>query len=176
MTYKMYDFTVLREMRKKEGLTIGDVSQTSGVSSAVISKLERNQTKAELETLYKLGRVFGISATDLISLAESRLSHCKQSVSYQSGGYHFQKIEYANLRCFLAEAPKGTKLSKPEIHRDDYEFCWVLEGSIDIKLPHESVNLKAGQSVQFDAIQEHTYEALEDSKILIIHLKKENRF
>lgn len=172
----MYDFTVLREMRKREGLTIGEVSQSSGVSAAVISKLERNQTKAELETLYKLGRVFGMSATDLISLAESRLSHRKQSEVYQSSRVQFQKIEYANLRCFLGQAPKGTKLSKPEIHRDDYEFCWTLEGSIHIKLPHESVTLEAGQSVQFDAIQEHTYEALVDSKILIIHLKKQNRF
>ena len=176
MRNKMYDFSVLREIRKSEGYTISDVSQRSGVSVAVISKLERNQTQAELETLYKLARVFGMSATDLISLAESRLSHRKQSESYQSGGYHFQKIEYANLRCFLGQASKGTKLSKPEIHRDDYEFCWVLEGSIHINLPHESVNLKAGQSVQFDAIQKHTYEALEDTKILIIHLRKQNRF
>ncbi len=172
----MYDFSILREIRKGEGYTIDDVSRQSGVSVPVISKLERNQTKAELETIYKLARVFGMSATDLISLAESRLSHRKQAESYQSGGYHFEKIEYANLRCFMGQAPKGTKLSKPEIHRDDYEFCWVLEGKIQVKLPHESVILETGQSVQFDAIQEHTYEALEDTKILIIHLRKQNRF
>ncbi len=172
----MYDFSILREIRKSEGHTIEEVSQRSGVSAPVISKLERNQTKAELETLYKLARVFGMSATDLISLAESRLSHRKQSESYESSGFRFQKIEYANLRCFLGQAPKGTKLSKPEIHRDDYEFCWVLEGRIKVKLPHESVILKTGQSVQFDAIQKHAYEALEETKIIIIHQRKQNRF
>jgi len=56
----MYDFTVLRWLRKRESLTIQQVSEQSGVSVAVISKLERNQCTAELETLYKLVRSFGV--------------------------------------------------------------------------------------------------------------------
>ena len=47
----MYDFSFLRELRKHEGLTIGDVSARSGISAAVISKLERNRSGVELGTL-----------------------------------------------------------------------------------------------------------------------------
>ena len=44
----MYDFSFLRQLRKRDDLTIGAVSARSGISAAVISKLERNQTRAEL--------------------------------------------------------------------------------------------------------------------------------
>mgnify|MGYP001837380540 CR=1 FL=1 len=50
---EQFDFTILRELRKRAGLSIGEVSAESGVSAAVISKLERNRTRAELDTLYR---------------------------------------------------------------------------------------------------------------------------
>ena len=65
----MYDFSFLRQLRKRDDLTIGDVSARSGISAAVISKLERNQTRAELETLFKLSRVFGLTTNELVALA-----------------------------------------------------------------------------------------------------------
>jgi len=45
----MYDFSILRDLRKRSGLNIADVSARSGVSAAVISKLERNP-KLDTET------------------------------------------------------------------------------------------------------------------------------
>ena len=66
---EQFDFTILRELRKRAGLSIGEVSAESGVSAAVISKLERNRTRAELDTLYRLARVFGITAAELLNLA-----------------------------------------------------------------------------------------------------------
>jgi transcriptional regulator with XRE-family HTH domain len=175
-TSGMFDFSILREIRKREGLTLEEVANRSGLSIAVISRLERNQTSAELETLYKLGRVFGMSATDLLALSESRMAHLKGEEGYRSDGFHFRVIRYANHACFLGMAKAGSRIKKPEIHHDDHETCWVIEGKIRIELPHETVELSAGQSLQFDAIQEHSYEALEDSKLFLVHLKKEKRY
>ena len=70
-----FDFTILRDLRKRAGMSIGELSAESGVSAAVISKLERNISKAELETLYRLARVFGITAAELLNLAEARMAH-----------------------------------------------------------------------------------------------------
>ena len=47
---------------------------------------------------------------------------------------------------------------------------------MQIALPHETHRLAAGDCVQFDAIQPHTYDVLSDCGILIIHLRKEKRF
>ncbi|NDV61707.1 helix-turn-helix domain-containing protein [Puniceicoccales bacterium CK1056] len=172
----MFDFSILREIRKREGLTLDEVASRSGLSIAVISRIERNQTSAELETLYKLGRVFGMSATDLLALTESRMAHRKVEDSYQSDGFQFRVVRYANHSCFLGEAKAGARIRKPEIHHDDHETCWVIEGRLRVELPHETVELGAGESLQFDAIQEHSYEAVEDSRLILVHVKKRKRY
>ncbi len=173
---RIYDFSILRELRKREGLNIANVSERSGVSSAVISKLERNQTRAELDTIYKLGRVFGMNASELLALAESRSAQKRDKTEHDSNGFHFQEVKYDNVRCLLGTADAGRRVSRPEIHHGDYEVCWVLEGRLAFYLPHEKHELEAGQSIQFDALQEHSYEAIDNVKILILHIKKEKRF
>ncbi len=172
----MFDFSVVRELRKREGMNIAELSRRSGVSAAVISKLERNQTQAELETLFKLSRVLGLNATDILALAESRTAQRENATEHQTGGFNFREIRYANVRCLSGTAPAGARISRPEVHRDDYELCWVLKGRVRFTLPDETHDLAAGNALQFDAILDHTYEALEDSEILILHIRKDKRF
>lgn len=171
-----FDFGILREIRKRAELTISELSARSGVSVAVISKLERNQTQAEVGTLRKIGGVFGMRATDLLTLAESPISRKKVATSYNSDGFDIQKVRYGNADCILADGKKGVRVSKPDIHHDDHEICWVIEGKARLELPQQSFELDAGESVQFDAIQEHSYEALEDCRLVIVHLRKDKRF
>jgi len=172
----MFDFSVLREIRKRAEMTLSELSRASGVSIAVISKLERNQSQAEVETLYKIGRVFGMRATDLMTLAEAPLSNRKESESYSSEGFRFRAVRYANANCIMGEAKRGASISKPEIHHDDHEICWVLKGALRVTLPQETQDLSEGHSIQFDAIQEHAYEALEDCQFMIVHIRKEKRY
>lgn len=173
---RMYDFEILRELRKREGWTISDLSVRTGVSPAVISKLERNQTSAELPTLFSLSRAFGMNATDLLMLAESHTAHRSSESSHRSGAFTFREIRYGNIRALLGEARAGGQVSNPEIHHDDYEVCWVLRGAVRVQLPHEHPLLKAGDCLQFDAILEHAYEVIEDCQIMILHLRKGKRF
>jgi transcriptional regulator with XRE-family HTH domain len=172
----MYDFSVLRGLRKRANLTMEEVSERSGVSVAVISKLERNQSCAELETLFKLSRVFRMRTTDLLGLAESQTAQKTTVSEHQSSGFHFQEISYGNVRCLHGTAKAGSKVSRPEIHEDDYEVCWVLKGAVSFILPDERYELSAGEAIQFDAILEHTYEAVRDSEVIILHLRKGKRF
>lgn len=170
------DFSVVRELRKRAGMTLDDVSQKSGVSIAGLSKLERNQNMIELDTLYRLARVFGLSATDLLNLAESCSAHCKEAESYTSGPFDFEKVSFKGIDCFHASAKKGGQLSKPEAHGDEFEICWLRKGSIRITLPRESHTLAPGQALKFDAALAHSYEILKDSEILILHIEKTHRF
>jgi len=172
----LYDFSVLRTLRKREGLTIKEVSQRSGISQAVISKLERNQSRAELDTLYKLSRVFGMNSADLLSLSENRTAQRLEAEAFTSAGFQFERVRYGNLVAYLGTAKAGTQHSNPEVHQDEYEICWVLKGSLTLVLPDETHHLMTGQSVQFDAILEHTYKVHEDCKVIIIHLRKDKRF
>jgi len=170
------DFSVVRDLRKRAGMTLEDVSQKSGVSIAGLSKLERNQNMIELDTLYRLARVFGLSAADLLNLAESCSATCKDAEHYTSGPFEFQKVGFKGIDCFQAKAKKGGQLSKPEAHGDEFEICWLSKGRIRITLPRESHVLGPGQALKFDAALAHGYEILEDSEVTILHLEKTHRF
>lgn len=172
----MYDFSILRELRQREGLSIAEVSERSAVSSAVISKLERNRTLPGLNTLYRVGRVVGLNPSELLRLAEKRSAHRLTSQSHVSNGFSFTEIRYGNIRCLQGAAAAGCRLSRPEMHGDDYEVCWVLEGCIRFELPNETHLLRAGQALQFDAILHHCYQAVEDSRFLIVQIRKDKRF
>lgn len=172
----IYDFQILRDVRKREKLSISELSRRSGVSPAVISKLERNQTSPGLETLYRITRALGMNPSDFLALAETRTAHRKQASHHQSGNFIFDEVQYANIRCLHGAGIAGAKVSRPQIHRDEYELCWILRGKVNFYLPHEMHTLESGDSIQFDALLEHTYEAIEDSEIIILHIKKGNRF
>jgi transcriptional regulator with XRE-family HTH domain len=170
------DFSIIRELRKRAGMTLVEVSQKSGVSIAGLSKIERNQNMAELDTLYRLARVFGLSATDLLGLIESCSAHRKDAQLYESGPFNFERVQFRGIDCFYASARAGDSLSKPEAHGDELEICWLRKGSIRITLPREQHELKPGQALKFDAALEHGYEILEDSEMMIVHIEKTHRF
>lgn len=171
-----FDFSIVRQLRKREGLTLEELSQRSGLSISVLSKLERNQNLVELETLYRLARAFRLSASDLLSLAESVSAHPKPVERYRSGPFHFEKLSYQGIDCFHAIATAGGTLNKPEAHGDEFEICWVRAGRIRITLSHEHHELGPGEALKFDAALEHTYEILEDAELTIIHITKSHRF
>jgi transcriptional regulator with XRE-family HTH domain len=174
--FETLDFSVIRDLRKREGLTLGELSLRCGISNSVLSKLERNQNAVELETLYRIARAFGLSASDLLSLAESVTAHRKSTVRYRSGPFDFEKLSFQGIDCFHATAKAGDSLARPEAHGDENEICWVLRGRIAISLPRERHELVSGEALKFDAMLEHTYEILEDAELTIIHLTKQHRF
>jgi transcriptional regulator with XRE-family HTH domain len=171
-TQRTYDFSILRNLRKAQGFTIADIAQAAGISTAVISRIERNQAVPELDTLARLGKAFGISATDLLGLAEFRSAQITHSQHYVSGGFQFQHINFINIQCFLGSAMAGGTVNRPEVHHNDHEICWVLQGNIEMILNEERHVLKEGDAIQFDAVLTHTYRALTDCRILTLHIRK----
>lgn len=172
----IYDFSVIRELRKRAGMTLDAIQHRSGITPAVLSRIERNVTTPELETLYRLARVFGMTATDLLSIAEQRSSHTTQEENYRKGGFRFRKVTYGNLTVFQVCAVAGTQLSNPESHHNEYELCWILKGLLCLVLPNETHLLTAGQAIQFDAVLAHTYDVREDTEMMITHIRKGMRF
>lgn len=170
------DFSIIRDLRKQSGLTLDDVSKQSGLSIASLSKLERNRNLVELETLYRLARVFGLSASDLLSLAESRTAHVKSIQRYRSGPFDFEKLSWQGVDLFHATAKTGGSLLHPEAHGDEHEICWVRSGRLHITFTHEQHTLEPGEAIQFDAVIPHSYEVLEDVELIIAHLTKTHRF
>ena len=171
-----FDFSFIRSLRKREGMNIAALSNLSGVSPAVISKLERNLCKAELETIHRIARALGQNTSDFMMLAESTSAHKNAEAKLKEENFMFREVKYGNVRCLLGKGKAGSRVDSPEIHRDNYELCWVIDGKVNFFLPGERHELKKGDSIQFDAMLEHTYEVVEDTEMLFIHILKDKRF
>lgn len=57
---------IIREARKKAGMTQGDVAKKIGVKTATIAQWENDLRNPKLDTLRKLAFAIGISLTDMI--------------------------------------------------------------------------------------------------------------
>ena len=64
---------VLRELRQQAGLTQEQLGFESDLRRTFISLLELGQQQPTLTTILKLAPALGLSASDLVSLVESRL-------------------------------------------------------------------------------------------------------
>ena len=60
-----YIGNTIRELRNKQDLTISDVSDLTGISRGMLSKIENAQTAMSLDTLSRLSRALGVSLSTL---------------------------------------------------------------------------------------------------------------
>ena len=170
------DFSILRHLRKNTGLTIEQLAEKSGVSFAVISKLERNMSNPSLDTLRNLASALNLTTSRLISLVEPVQAIVKQAKSHTTGDFIFELTELNGLVVSIGHAKKGSVLFHPERNTKEREICSVLNGMIKITYFNQTHILKKGDSIQFDAYFNHSYEVLEDCEILLIHFSNKNPY
>lgn len=172
----LFKFEVLRFLRKERGLTIEDLARKSGVSFALISKLERNKANPSLSIIRQLAASLEISSSELVSMAESRPDEIRKEDERHEDGFHFRRVQFNNVKIICATGKRGSRLSHPEVHEDDTEIVFVKSGRVRIGLPTGDRDLSAGEAVQFDALLPHAYEVLQDCDLVIVHTRKEKRF
>ncbi|MEU8353284.1 helix-turn-helix transcriptional regulator, partial [Streptomyces sp. NPDC048845] len=56
----------LRALRRNRGITLAEVSATTGVSESTLSRLESGQRRATLELLLPLARIYDVPLDDLV--------------------------------------------------------------------------------------------------------------
>ena len=164
-----YDFSILRELRKKRKMTIADLSAKSGVSYVAISKLERNQGNPELKTLDRISRALEMPTHNLLALAEQKHpTHAEEATFKVLETADCRHVDLEGTRIFVVTAPKGAHGLQSEFHQDDYEHCYVLEGKVKITVRGSDYTLGPGQALSWDCIFEHNYEALKDSEYILV--------
>ena len=57
--------STIRELRRKHGLTIADISERTGISRGMLSRIETGQTATSLDTLSRLAQGLGVSLSAL---------------------------------------------------------------------------------------------------------------
>ncbi|KPP96951.1 helix-turn-helix transcriptional regulator [Marinobacter sp. HL-58] len=68
----------LKQLRKKQGLTLAELAEQTHSHVGNLSRIERGLARPSLDLLYRLAGALGFSITDIFSVAENRQLNARQ--------------------------------------------------------------------------------------------------
>ncbi len=165
-----FDFSIVRNLRMKRGMTAETLAGKANITRATIAKLESGKGNPTIETLSALGRVFQLTASQLVEMAEIEKPESGRRTAYDQDGFKGFQVNFSGFEIFYLEAAQGSRtISTPDLHDDTAEICMVLSGRVKVTVLDDPCILAPGESIRFKAIHDHELEAMEDSNLLLIH-------
>lgn len=156
-------------LRKKIGLV--ELGGHTGLSAAMLSKVERGKLFPTLPTLLRIALVFSVGLEYFFSddqkrhvLAIVRRAERKRFPEHPDGrdiSFYFESLDFAaverKLNAYYAEfQPLQPGKAHPH-HHAGVEFLCVLRGKLEIRIGMEDHFLESGDSIYFDSSLPHSY-------------------
>ena len=147
----------LSSARTERGWSVNVLAQASGVSRAMIAKIERGEVQPTAALLARLSGALGMTLSELVANAEGssdRLVRRQQQPVWRDPetGYLRRAVSpgaSVMLQLIEVELPPHARVSMP---RESYLFIdqqiWVLEGNLRFVEGEETHDLEAGDCLQ----------------------------
>ena len=176
----------IRQFRKAKGLSLVQISGTSGVSVAMLSHIERGKATPSLKVLDKLRSALGVSMVDLFppsdGVDEARPSPVvraqeRRSLEFPEIGLTKQKLspgEKSDLELLLLVIEPGGGSGPDPWARAGEKAGLVLAGAARLEIGEAVYELGVGDSFQFDASQPHRFDCIGDDTAEIVWIIKSN--
>lgn len=166
----------LRALRTARGLSLNDVADGTQISSSFLSLVENGRSDITIGRLTRLIEFFGISITDLVSVAEPedpdiiRKDERPRLRSRTEGIEVFMLTPDRNraMMAMLLELKPGAGRAEYGEHPGE-EFVHVIRGELllDVK-GSEPRRLRAGDSAYYPGDRPHMFQNASDEKSLRI--------
>lgn len=147
--------TAIKHARQGAGLSGGELADRSGVSRAMISKVERGEAQPTAVLLARLATALGMPLSELIAQAEhGRLTRLADQPTWTdpATGYTRRAISPragGPLELVEVELPAGAEVGFPaETYRTRHQQIWVLAGTLTFHEGDESHHLDPGDCLQ----------------------------
>ncbi|MCG8564721.1 MAG: helix-turn-helix domain-containing protein [Desulfobacterales bacterium] len=151
---------LLRAIRNSRHLTIKEVASKAGVSSSLLSQIERNRISPSLDTLLQLLEVYGVSPNQFFKDYET---HSKVEIIrkderkiVERKGFKYEKLcgesqtkGNHSFNAFFLELAPGQERGDVDDGHLGRELGLVVAGSAELVYGQESYEIKAGDSVSF---------------------------
>ncbi|MCB5203792.1 XRE family transcriptional regulator [Neorhizobium sp. T786] len=159
----------IKALRLKKKLGLVQLSQHTGLSTAMLSKIERGQLFPTLPTLLRIALVFGVDLDHFFNKGGPRIAVTRKServrLPIPAGttppSYVFESLDYPlperKMEGFLADFPEGASSSEPHQHGVE-EIVYVLVGTLCVTVDGEVTTLQEGDAISFDSGAVHSYE------------------
>ena len=163
----------VRRLRGSLGLTLGEVTKRSGISRAMLSRLETGDVMPSLETLVALTDALGVGLSSLFhelgtGAGSAQHVHRGEGLEVVRRGtkrghtYHLLAADRGPRRAFEPFLVTLTDKSEvfPGFEHPGIEFIHLLEGSLTYRHGDASYTLKPGDSLTFPGSVPHGPEKL----------------
>lgn len=166
----------VRAAREARGLSANALAERSGVSRAMIAKVERAEAQPTAALLGRLSAALGLTLSELVARAEQsdrRLARVADQPVWTDPetGYRRRAVSPVSggpLELVEVELPSGVEIAYPA---DAYAFIhqqiWMLDGSLTIRehgLVHE---LEPGDCLEFGVPSARTFVARTACRYLV---------
>ena len=158
----------VREFRRERGLTLEALAERSGVSRAMISKVERGEKNPTLIVAAKVAEGLGVSLSQLVGIEERRevivVPRDRQMVMRDSRtGLERRLLSPTfggrGVEFIRNVVPKGATSGEFPPHRQGVEEYLVVEnGRLKATLAGEEHLLEEGDALYFDADVPHRFD------------------
>ncbi len=157
--------TILR-LRTADKMSLGDLSEISGVAKSMISQIEKNETNPSLATLSRLSQALGTSVEAMVSQGDSS-SALVQKTNIQDTPLlksedglcelriigSIDTVQWVQWYDFRAQ-PNGKLISSP--HPDgSVENLTLLTGKALVEIGDESWEVNTGETLRYRADRPH---------------------
>jgi transcriptional regulator with XRE-family HTH domain len=163
----------LRRLRLRKSMGLLDLSKHTGLSPALLSKLEREVMHPTLPTLLRIAMVFSVSLDFFFTPEPRRVFEIvrkkdrlrfPESADAVKVSYRFESLDFpvSNpvMNSYFAEfEPVNAEDTRYHDH-PGVEFLYVISGSLELRVGEESHQLTEGDAVYFDSTVPHAYRRL----------------
>ena len=161
----------LRSLRLRKSMGLAQLAAHTGLSAAMLSKLENARLVPTLPTLVRIATVFDVGLDYFFTDPRKRhvvaISRKDERIKFpadpklRNAAYEFESLNFRatdrKLHAFLANfhhVPPG-KIA-PHFHAG-VEFLYIMDGELEISIGSEIYRLCKGDAIYFDSVQKHAY-------------------
>jgi transcriptional regulator with XRE-family HTH domain len=161
----------LRSLRLRKNMGLVELSKHTGLSAALLSKLERGKLFPTLPTLLRIAMVYSVGLDYFFSDERKRrvvsVVRKEDRVRFperpgtQEVPYFFECLDYKamerKMSVFVAEFQEiAPEKLRPHQH-PGVELLYVMKGSLTMKIGSEEFSLEAEDAIYFDSAVQHSY-------------------
>ena len=153
----------LRRVRQERGLTLKQIEAKVGVSATHVSEIERGNTSPTIGALERIASALGVAPSYLIDippLPDLRILSPEERtpLTMDRGTVTLDPLtdRFANseMSFFVATIGADGQVVSGRGHQGE-EFCYVLEGIIEVVIDGDSRVLRRGDAIHFKARRPH---------------------
>jgi transcriptional regulator with XRE-family HTH domain len=166
----------IRELRKKSGLVLQDLSNRTGLSKPLLSQIEKEVVSPPIATLLKISKALNVNIgfffqdnypeekVVLVKRDESKVIDSRY-FGREESGYYYEALAYKKskkyMEPFLVEFKRMKAENLSYFSHEGEEFIYLLEGTLEFRTQDQQYILYPGDSLYFESSIPHAYRALE---------------